>query len=102
VIVRISNEAQYRLDDDLHARLNGLDDDVVTAVEAGDEARFHATYEELLRFVREQGTELPDDDLHPSQFILPPADLSFEEAREAGHFDGEGLIPDSDPAPDAA
>jgi len=102
VIVRISNEGQYRLDDDLHARLNGLDDDVVAAVDAGDEARFHESYEELLRFIREEGTELDDDDLHPSQFILPPADLTYEEAKDAGHFDGEGLIPDPDPAPDAA
>ena len=30
------------------------------------------------------------------------ADLTYEEARDAGHFDGEGLIPDPDPAPEAA
>jgi hypothetical protein len=102
VIVRISNEAQYELDDDLHARLNELDDAVVEAVDADDEDRFHENFEELLRFVRENGRELADDDLHPSQFILPPADMSFVEARDAGHFEGEGLIPEPDPAPDAA
>ena len=102
MIVRISNEAQYRLGDDLHAQLNGLDDDVITAVEADDEDRFHESYEELLRFVRENGTQLADDDLHPSEVILPPADLTFVEAREGGHLDGEGLIPDLDQAPDAA
>jgi len=102
VIVRISNEAQYRLGDELHAQLNGLDDDIVAAVEGDDADRFQTAYEELLRFVREHGTELPDDDLHPSEFIFPPADLSFVEAKDAGHFDGEGLIPDPDPMPDPA
>ena len=32
MIVRISNERQYRLDDALHAQLNELDDAVVQAV----------------------------------------------------------------------
>ena len=33
MIVRISNEAQYRLDDSLHQRLNELDDAAVAAVD---------------------------------------------------------------------
>jgi len=102
VIVRVSNEAQYRLDDTWHARLNELDDEVVAAVDADDEDRFHAAFEELLRFVRTEGEDVPDDDLEPSEFILPPADLTFVEAKDAGHFEGEGLIPDPDATPDAA
>jgi hypothetical protein len=102
VIVRISNEAQYELDDSDHAELNELDDAVVAAVEADDEDGFHERYEALLRFIRQRGRGVPDDDLRGSEFILPPADLSFAEARDAGHFEGEGLIPEPDPAPDAA
>jgi hypothetical protein len=102
VIVRISNETVYELDDSDHAQLNELDDAVVAAVDADDEDRFHENFEELLRFVREHGRELPDDDLQPSDFILPPADMTFVEAKEAGHFEGEGLIPDPAPTPDAA
>ena len=37
MIVRISNEGQFRLDDGLHTRLNELDDAAVKAVEAGEE-----------------------------------------------------------------
>ena len=92
MIVRISEEGQYRLDDAHHAELDRLDDLVVEAVEGGDEDRFHERWEELLRFVREHGSELPDDDLHPSDVILPPADLSFVEAGQ--EFTGEGLVPD--------
>ena len=38
------------------------------------------------------GTRLDDADLSPSDLIIPPPDLSLEEAREL--FSGEGLIPD--------
>jgi hypothetical protein len=92
VIVRISAEGQYRLDDDLHARLNELDDAVVAAVDADDEDGYHEYFEELLALVRAQGTPLPADDLEGSDFILPPADLTFVEAGE--EFTGDGLIPD--------
>jgi hypothetical protein len=92
VIVRISTEGQYRLPDGDADRLNDLDNEAVAAVEAGDEDRFHEIFEQLLELVRSDGTPLGDDELEESDVILPPPDLSFE---EAGHqFTGEGLIPD--------
>ena len=92
MIVRISNEDQYRIDDARHARLNELDDAVVAAVEGDDEDAFHAAFEELLAYVRAQGAALGDDELEASDVILPPADTSFVEA--GAEFTGEGLIPD--------
>ena len=92
MIVRISNEGQFRLDDGLHARLNELDDAAVRAVESGDEDAFHAAFEELLHVVRTEGRELEDEDLDASDVILPPPDLSFVEAGE--EFTGDGLIPE--------
>jgi hypothetical protein len=92
VIVRIATDDQYRLPDEDAARLNELDNDAVAAVEAGDEARFHAVFEEMLTLVRRDGQKLDDDDLEESDVILPPPDLSFDEARH--EFTGEGLIPD--------
>ena len=91
MIVRIFGEGQYRLDDEHHHKLNELDDAVVAAVDAGDEDGFHAAFEELLAFVR-AGSHLGDEELEVSEFILPPADLTFVEAGEA--FTGDGLIPD--------
>jgi hypothetical protein len=93
VIVRISNEGQFRLDDGLHARLNELDAAAVRAVETGDEDAFHAAFEELLQVVRTEGEELEDEDLDASDVILPPSDLSFVEAGE--EFTGDGLIPEA-------
>ena len=92
MIVRIATEGQYDLDDAHHAELDRLDDLVVEAVEAGDEHGFTERFAALLDFVREHGTEHDADDLHGSDFILPPPDLSFAEA--AHEFTGEGLIPD--------
>jgi hypothetical protein len=42
--------------------------------------------------VRTNGIRLPDEDLTPSEAIVPPPDLSLEEAREL--FEGDGLVPD--------
>src|SRR5215210_6677898 len=49
VIVRIATEDQYRLPDEDAERLNELDNQAVTAVEAGDEDRFRAVFEEMLQ-----------------------------------------------------
>jgi len=92
VIVRIATEGQYELDDARSDELNDLDNKCVEAVEAGDESAFQSAYEQLLDLVRSAGTELGEDELTESQLILPPPDLSFEEAGE--QFTGDGLIPD--------
>jgi hypothetical protein len=92
VIVRIATDAQYRLPDDDAARLNDLDNEVVQAVERGDEARFAELFAEMLELVRRDGERLDDDELVESNVILPPADTSFAEAADG--FSGEGLIPE--------
>jgi hypothetical protein len=92
VIVRISTESQYRLPEDAADELNELDNQVVAAVEAGDEDRFHTVFEQMLDLVRRAGEPLGEDELEESQVILPPPDTSFVEA--SAEFTGEGLIPD--------
>jgi hypothetical protein len=92
VIVRIATEGQYDVDDSVTDQLNEADNAVVAAVESGDESAFQSAYDKLLSLVRDNGTELGDDDLAESGLILPPPDLTFEEAGE--QFTGDGLIPD--------
>jgi hypothetical protein len=92
VIVRIATEDQYRLPDADAERLNELDNRAVAAVDAGDEDRFHAVFEEMLQLVRSDGHKLDGDELEESDVILPPPDLTFSEA--AHEFTGDGLIPD--------
>jgi PspAA-like protein len=92
VIVRISGEGQFRLPDGNADRLNELDDRAVGAVESGDETGFRELWEQMLELVTSDGRALDDDELVESDVILPPRDISFEEAQ--AEFTGEGLIPD--------
>jgi hypothetical protein len=92
VIVRISGEGQFELPDEDLDRLNQLDNAAVAAVEAGDEGGFREHFEQLIALVMTDGAPLALDDLVESTVIVPPRDISFEEAR--GEFSGEGLIPD--------
>ena len=91
MIVRIATEGQYDVDADAVAALNELDNDAVAACNTNDEQRFRAAYAKLLDLVRAKGRPLDEDDLEGSDLILPPPDVSLEEAK--AEFSGEGLIP---------
>ena len=92
MIVRISGEGQFRLPDEDSDRLNELDNRAVSAVEAGDETGFKELWSQMLELVAADGNALEDDELLESDVILPPRDITFDEAK--GEFTGEGLIPD--------
>jgi hypothetical protein len=92
VIVRILSEGQFRLDEGLLERVNALDNDCVAAVADGDEERFRNAFQSLVDLIHSEGERLPDDDLSESDVLVPPADLTLEEAQR--EFTGAGLIPD--------
>jgi hypothetical protein len=92
VIVRVAGDGQYRIPDGDQSKLNELDNAAVEAVEAGDESAFQEIWGQMLALVEADGNELADDELVESDIILPPRDISIEEARS--EFTGEGLIPD--------
>lgn len=92
MIVRLMGEGQYRLDDEAAGALNEIDNAAVAALERDDETAFRERLAALWQAVRDRGEPLDDADLHPSDLIVPPDDLSLDEAREL--FSGDGLIPD--------
>jgi hypothetical protein len=92
VIVRLSGEGQFELPENDVQRLNELDNRAVSAVEDGDETGFHELWSQMLELVAGNGTALAADELVESDVIMPPRDITFEEAR--GEFSGDGLIPD--------
>jgi hypothetical protein len=92
VIVRISGEGQYKLPDEDADRLNELDNRAVSAVEQGDETGFKELWSQMLELVASDGNAVDNDELVESDVILPPRDISFDEAK--GEFSGDGLIPD--------
>ena len=91
MIVRIATEGQYELTESDAEVLGELDNRAVAACNTGDEEQFNQTFHELIEFVRKNGHPVPEDTLEPSDVIVPPPDVSFDEAR--AEFSGEGLIP---------
>jgi hypothetical protein len=92
VIVRLMGEGQFEVDEEVAKGLNDLDEQAEKALEAGDQQQLSELLGRMTEAVRTNGARLPDDDLSPSDGIIPPEDLTLEEAREL--FEGEGLIPD--------
>ena len=91
MIVRILGEGQLVLRKEALDELNKLDDELMTAVRDGEEAKFRAAMDSLLDKVRELGTPLPVEEIKPSDFILPSADSSLDEVRDL--LSSDGLIP---------
>lgn len=85
-------EGQYRLADHHLAGLNELDDQASAAIEANDEPALAGHLKDLWEIVQIEGSRLPDEDLSPSDAIVPPFDLSLEEARHL--LNDDGFIPD--------
>ena len=91
MIVRILGEGQLNLEHAALDELNKLDDELLSAVRDGDEAKFRAAMDTLLARVRELGTPLPVEEIKPSDFILPSAHSSLDEVRDL--LSSDGLIP---------
>ena len=92
MIVRLMGEGQFEVDDEVAKGLNNLDEQAGQAVERGDEEQLADLLRRMAEAVRTNGARVPDDELRGSDAIVPPDDLSLDEAREL--FEGEGLIPD--------
>jgi hypothetical protein len=92
MILRILGEGQFEIADDDLEVLNGLDAELVAAVESNDTKAFEAGLERLLAEVRAAGERLPDDYLGPSELVLPGPGAGLAEVRDM--LGDEGLIPD--------
>jgi hypothetical protein len=91
MIVRILGEGQRSVDDADLEGLNALDNDLVATVDSGDADGFSRALAALLDKVRQVGKVLPDEEIVPSDLVLPSADASLDEVREL--LGDEGLIP---------
>ncbi|HEY6834994.1 MAG TPA: hypothetical protein VI142_00850 [Gaiellaceae bacterium] len=97
MIVRVMGEGQFEVDDEVAKGLNDLDEQAGRALEAGDEEKFRQLLGRMAEAVRMNGARVPDEQLDASDAIVPPEDLSLDEARRL--FEDEGLIPDLPVAP---
>ena len=91
MIVRIMGEGQFRLGDEAVDRLNDLDEALDADIQGGVADSFGGHLEQMLAFVRAEGKPLADDEILPSDCVLPPSDITLDELREL--LGEEGLIP---------
>lgn len=89
MIVRIMGEGQWILPDEKLDQLNEVDGKLEQAVSSNDEESFKGAFAALLDLVR-GGETVPDEVLHDSDVILPPADSTLSEMWEL--ISGDGLI----------
>lgn len=91
MIVRIMTDHQYVVDDSLLQELNEIDNRIVSLVEKNDES-FVKELKKLIKIVKENGKILDDSVLKNSDIIIPPEDITLDEAKKI--FTGDGIFPD--------
>ncbi len=92
MIVRLMGEGQFEIEKKHLDEVNKIDNNIVKLVNKGDEKAFKAEFKKMTDYVRRQGKKIPNEVLKPSDVIIPPADLTLDEAKKI--FKGEGLVPD--------
>jgi hypothetical protein len=90
VIVRISGTGQFDIDDDCAHRLDTLDDDLTGSLHAGNEQGFHQALAAIIELVQGSGKPVENDRVVPSDVIVPPEDITLDEAQR--FFTDEGLM----------
>jgi hypothetical protein len=92
MIVRIMGEGQYEVDSCLLDQLNIIDNRIVDHVSQGKQKEFREELDKLISTVEKKGKQLDFKEIITSDVIVPPKDLTLEEAK--GIFTGYGLIKD--------
>ncbi|WP_292391577.1 PspA-associated protein PspAA [Methanosarcina sp. UBA5] len=92
MIIRIMGEGQYRAPEALCDELNQIDNRIVDLVEEGKNEEFRRELARLISKIKEKGEPIEAEELLESDIIVPPEDLSLEEARDV--FKGSGIFED--------
>jgi hypothetical protein len=101
-VARIMGDGQYRIDSAVLANLNKIDNEIVKLLDSKSfsekrsnnieiNSKFQTMLSEMVSIIKNNGKELGPEELVPSDFIIPPADTSVQEAKEL--FQGEGIFP---------
>ena len=92
MIIRIMGEGQYQASETLCDELNQIDNRIVTLVEEGKAEEFRKELAKLISEIKEKGEAIDAKEIVKSDIIVPPEDLSFEEAKAV--FKGSGIFED--------
>ncbi|WP_445474711.1 PspA-associated protein PspAA [Methanococcoides methylutens] len=92
MIIRIMGEGQYEVPGSLFDELNIIDNRIVDLVGKENEADYRTELLRLIHVIKSNGKQLDDASIVESNIIVPPEDLSLQEAKEI--FTGSGLLED--------
>jgi hypothetical protein len=92
MIVRIMGEGQYQASEAPCDELNIIDNRIVALVSEGKAEEFKKELAKLISTIKEKGEAIDAKEILTSDIIVPPEDLSFEEAKAV--FKGSGIIAD--------
>ncbi|AYK16140.1 MAG: PspA-associated protein PspAA [Methanosarcina flavescens] len=92
MIIRIMGEGQYRAPEALCNELNQIDNRIVDLVEEGKAEEFQKELAKLISEIKKNGEPVEAEEITESDIIVPPADLSLEEAKDI--FKGSGIFKD--------
>ena len=92
MIIWIMGEGQYQASEDLFNELNKIDNHIVNLVEEGKAEEYRKELARLISEIKGKAEPIDPKDIVESDIIVPPGDLSFEEAKAV--FKGEGIFED--------
>ena len=92
MIIRIMGEGQYRAPEALCDELNKIDNRIVALVTEGKKEEFRTELVRLISEIKKKGEAIGTNEIIKSDIIVPPEDLSLEEAREI--LKGSGIFED--------
>jgi hypothetical protein len=92
MIIRIMGDGQYQASEALCDELNEIDNRIVGMVEEGKAEEFRKELAKLISEIKEKAEAIDAKEIVESNIIVPPEDLSFEEAKAV--FRGSGIFAD--------
>ena len=91
MVIRVQSSGQYRLADEALSGLNAIDSQLQGAVVRHDEQAVTSILYKMIAYVQTEGTPVEADEIVPSDAILPPDNLTYEEI--VATLKEDGLIP---------
>jgi hypothetical protein len=92
MIIRIMGEGQYQASESLCNELNKIDNHIVILVEEGKADEYRKELARLITEIKGKAEPIDPKEIVESDIIVPPGDLSFEEAKAV--FKEEGIFED--------
>src|SRR5260370_48132 len=79
---RVEAQGQFRLASCYKGELDGYDQKVMDAIEAGQAAALKQSVHDVIAFVKSHGVAVADTENAASQVVLPSEDLTLDEAKK--------------------